>query len=179
MPSFQFHTQRVTRHEFSASCSFFPPTICPSYAPHSEKICVCSSHTSSETGSVWLLGGPGYRLALRSLFKTRYAMWRWESDTRRGRCLIRAETKPSENVGKKTTLSRLLTSFSLFIYRCDRHCTRWPGAHGLPLCWALCGGMSVHTMFCTACTMNSINVTNWKLTAPFGPVRQLHTTWIV
>lgn len=54
-----------------------------------------------------------------------------------------------------------------------------PGAQGLPLCWALCGGMSVHTMFCTACTMNSINVTNWKLTAPFGPVRQLHTTWIV
>lgn len=30
-----------------------------------------------------------------------------------------------------------------------------------PLCTATwCGGTSVHTVFCTACTRNSINVTN-------------------
>lgn len=105
-------------------------------------------------------GRPQYRLALRSLFKTQYALWRWEPDTRPGRLL---DKSADEALGKHGKTEWLADELQL-VYLPLRP----------PLCTATwCGGhVGAHPMFCTARTMNSINVTTYRAARSSAPSTQ-------
>lgn len=128
----------------------FPPTICPSHAPHSETIRVCSSHSSSQTGSVRLLWRTTTQT--RSALSFQNAVCTAEMGVRYpARTLLDKSTDDALGKHRKKDDTECLADELQLVYLPLRP----------PLCTATwCGGVSVHTVFCTACTMNSINVTS-------------------
>lgn len=122
------------------------------------KKCACALLTPVHNQEV--CGGPEHRPAPCSPFKQRYATWRWESDTRRGRCWIRAETKSTKST------ARCWRRAAACLFTVVTWCA-WVSAGMACRAGPLRGCVSAHQHLDG--TTNSIKVENCKLSGWFGP----------